>query len=75
MPPQPVFSSAADTAVIARCRYVAHQSKGLPIDVAGDAAAARFIDAGRGIFEGRQGQLNLSCAQCHEAVLLANGAV
>ena len=25
-----------------------------------------FIDAGRDIFERRQGQLNLSCAQCHD---------
>jgi sulfur-oxidizing protein SoxA len=46
--------------------YVAHQSKGLPISVAGNPATARFIDAGRDIFDRRQGQLNLSCAQCHD---------
>jgi L-cysteine S-thiosulfotransferase len=46
--------------------YVARQSKGLPISVADDAAILPFIAAGRAIFEQRQGQLNLSCAQCHD---------
>ena len=46
--------------------YVAHQSRGLPISMPDDAATARFVDVGRQIFERRQGQLNLSCAQCHD---------
>jgi sulfur-oxidizing protein SoxA len=46
--------------------YVARQSKGLPINVADDTATRPFIAAGRMIFERRQGQLNLSCAQCHD---------
>ena len=46
--------------------YVARQSKGLPIDISDNPATARFVDAGRSIFERRQGQLNLSCAQCHD---------
>jgi L-cysteine S-thiosulfotransferase len=46
--------------------YVARQSKGLPISVPDDTANRPFIDAGRVIFERRQGQLNLSCAQCHD---------
>ena len=46
--------------------YVARQSKGLPISVAEDAATRPFLAAGRAIFEQRQGQLNLSCAQCHD---------
>jgi L-cysteine S-thiosulfotransferase len=46
--------------------YVARQSKGLPINVADDAPTLPFIAAGRAIFERRQGQLNLSCAQCHD---------
>jgi sulfur-oxidizing protein SoxA len=45
--------------------YVAHQSKGLPMSIPDNAATARSVDAGREIFERRQGQLNLSCAQCH----------
>jgi len=46
--------------------YVAHQSKGLPISISDDAATSRFVDAGRRSFELRQGQLNLSCAECHD---------
>ena len=52
--------------LLALTAYVARQSKGLPIAVADDAATHRFIDTGRAIFERRQGQLNLSCAQCHD---------
>lgn len=46
--------------------YIARQSKGLPIGVANDPATRPFVAAGRTIFEQRQGQLNLSCAQCHD---------
>ena len=46
--------------------YVARQSKGLPISADDDAATVPFVAAGRAIFEQRQGQLNLSCAQCHD---------
>jgi sulfur-oxidizing protein SoxA len=46
--------------------YVARQSKGLPISIADDAATHPFVAAGRTIFEQRQGQLNLSCALCHD---------
>ena len=46
--------------------YVARQSRGLPINVADDAATLHFVTAGRIIFERRQGQLNLSCALCHD---------
>jgi L-cysteine S-thiosulfotransferase len=38
----------------------------MPIAVAEDAATRPFIAAGRAIFEQRQGQLNLSCATCHD---------
>jgi len=46
--------------------YVARQSKGLPISIADDAATRPYLAAGQAIFEQRQGQLNLSCAQCHD---------
>jgi L-cysteine S-thiosulfotransferase len=46
--------------------FVARQSKGLPISADDDAATLPFVAAGRAIFEQRQGQLNLSCAQCHD---------
>ena len=44
--------------------YVARQSRGMPIE-SSDARLTPFISAGRGIFERRQGQLNLACAHCH----------
>jgi sulfur-oxidizing protein SoxA len=52
--------------LLALTAHVAHQSRGRPIAVADDARTRPFIAAGRGIFERRQGQLNLSCAQCHD---------
>jgi len=45
--------------------YIALQSRGMPIDVS-DERLKPFIDAGREIFNRRQGQINLSCAQCHD---------
>jgi L-cysteine S-thiosulfotransferase len=52
--------------LLALSAYVAHQSKGQPIVVEEDPQTRRSLDAGRAIFERRQGQLNLSCAQCHD---------
>jgi sulfur-oxidizing protein SoxA len=52
--------------LLALTAYVAHQSRGQPVAVADDPQAQPFIAAGRKIFERRQGQLNLSCAQCHD---------
>jgi L-cysteine S-thiosulfotransferase len=46
--------------------YIARQSRGMPIAVEDDARSKPFIDAGRDIFQRRQGQLDLSCAQCHD---------
>ena len=52
--------------LLALTAFVAHQSKGQPIAIPDDPRSRRFIDAGREIVEHRQGQLNLSCAQCHD---------
>lgn len=52
--------------LLALATYVAHQSKGQPIAIKDDDETHPFIEAGRKIFERRQGQLNLSCAQCHD---------
>jgi len=52
--------------LLALTAYVAHQSKGRPIAVGDDPRTEPFIAAGRAVFERRQGQLNLSCAQCHD---------
>jgi L-cysteine S-thiosulfotransferase len=45
---------------------VAHQSRGLPMRVAIDGPARPFFETGRTLYYERQGQLDLSCAQCHE---------
>lgn len=52
--------------LLALTAFVAWQSRGMPADVKDDAQSKPFIDAGREIFERREGQLNLSCAQCHD---------
>jgi sulfur-oxidizing protein SoxA len=52
--------------LLALTAYVGAQSRGMPIAPAMDEKTKPFIDAGREIFERRQGQLNLSCTQCHD---------
>lgn len=42
------------------------QSRGMPVSVAIDGAAAPFWEKGKEIFYSRYGQLELSCANCHE---------
>jgi sulfur-oxidizing protein SoxA len=54
------------TELLALAAFVAHQSKGQPISIPDDVQTRRFGDSGGEIFERRQGQLNLSCAQCHD---------
>jgi sulfur-oxidizing protein SoxA len=44
---------------------IAFLSRGLPLAVAMDGAAAPHLAAGRSFFETRQGQLDLACRQCH----------
>jgi L-cysteine S-thiosulfotransferase len=50
---------------LALTAFVARQSRGLPI-VQDDPKMQPAIAAGRALFEDRAGQLNLSCAQCHD---------
>jgi L-cysteine S-thiosulfotransferase len=50
--------------LLALTAFVARQSRGLPI-VQDDPKMQPAIAAGRALFEDRAGQLNLSCAQCH----------
>jgi sulfur-oxidizing protein SoxA len=52
--------------LLALTAYVAAQSKGEPITVADDAKTRSFVAAGRALFFRRQGQVNLSCARCHD---------
>jgi sulfur-oxidizing protein SoxA len=52
--------------LLALVAYVGRQSRGMPIDVVVDQRMQPFLDAGRAAFHRRQGQLNLSCSQCHD---------
>jgi len=52
--------------LLALTAYVARQSRGLPISVTTNARTRPFLEAGREAFYRRQGQLNLSCALCHD---------
>jgi len=52
--------------LLALTAFVAHQSRGLPIAVQGNVELRPFSDLGRELFHRRQGQLNLSCSQCHD---------
>lgn len=57
---------AESEGLLALTAYVGVQSRGLPLHVAIDGPARRFLEAGRALFSLRQGQLNLSCANCHD---------
>jgi L-cysteine S-thiosulfotransferase len=52
--------------LLALTAYVAKQSRGVPITAGTDARSRPFVEAGRELFNRRQGQLDLSCAQCHD---------
>ena len=52
--------------LLALAAYVGQQSRGMPIEIADDERTKPFLQAGRKLFIQRQGQLNLSCAQCHD---------
>lgn len=48
--------------------YVAYQSRGLPVAPPVDLRLEPFTQRGQKLYSTRQGQLNLSCAQCHDAL-------
>lgn len=52
--------------LLALTAYVGRQSRGLAIEGGNDDRLKPFIEAGRATFFRRQGQLALSCAQCHD---------
>jgi sulfur-oxidizing protein SoxA len=52
--------------LLALSAYVGVQSRGMPIAPVMDEKSRPSIEAGREIFQRRQGQLNISCAQCHD---------
>jgi sulfur-oxidizing protein SoxA len=54
--------------LLALSAYIGRQSRGLPIEIAVPEKAKPFLESGRAAFNRRQGQLNLACAQCHDAL-------
>jgi L-cysteine S-thiosulfotransferase len=52
--------------LLALTAYVANQSRGMPVEASIDGPARPHFEAGRVQYVTRQGQLNLSCAHCHE---------
>jgi sulfur-oxidizing protein SoxA len=52
--------------LLALTAWVGRQSRGLPIEVSISEKTRPFLEAGRAAFNRRQGQLNISCAQCHD---------
>ena len=52
--------------LLALSAYIGQQSRGMPIAIAEDSRLRPFLEAGRAMFIERQGQLNLSCTQCHD---------
>src|SRR6266404_1856990 len=61
---EPLAWESAD--LLALTAFVAHQSRGLPIAVSRNAELRPFFDQGSELFHRREGQLNLSCGQCHD---------
>ena len=46
--------------------FVGKQSRGMPVAVVNDEKTRPFIEAGQRSYRARQGQLNLSCQNCHD---------
>lgn len=52
--------------LLALTSFIAHQSRGLPIAPPDDAGMRTAREVGQRIYMIRMGQLDLSCAQCHD---------
>jgi sulfur-oxidizing protein SoxA len=61
---KPLSNESRD--LLALAVFVGNQSRGVPIAVGDDEATRKAIESGRAAYTRRQGQLNLSCAQCHD---------
>jgi len=62
--PAPAFESEE---LLSLTAALSHASRGVPMQVRIDGAAKPAFEAGQKLFYQRIGQLNLSCAHCHEA--------
>jgi sulfur-oxidizing protein SoxA len=61
---QPLEYEAED--LLAVTAYVAHQSRGMPVEVDIDERNRTYFERGRDYYYRRLGQMNLACAQCHQ---------
>ncbi len=52
--------------LLALTAYVAYQSRGIPVAASIDGPAHAAFERGRAFYNALHGQMNLSCAQCHE---------
>jgi sulfur-oxidizing protein SoxA len=52
--------------LLALAAYVARQSRGMPITPVDTPATKAALDAGRAQFNRKIGQIDMSCAQCHD---------
>ena len=52
--------------LLALTAYVAHQSRGMPLNVSIAGAAQPHFENGRALHQTRIGQMNLACIHCHE---------
>jgi len=53
--------------MLAMTSYVRNQSRGMPVDVQADGPMEPWVKRGKELYYTRVGQLNMSCANCHEA--------
>jgi sulfur-oxidizing protein SoxA len=61
---QPFADESRD--LLALAAFIGRQSRGSPIAPPDDPRLTPFREHGRALFSQRQGQLNLSCSQCHD---------
>ena len=52
--------------LLAMTLYLTEGSKGMPLQMSPDPQLGKHLQAGATLYQRRQGQLNLSCAQCHD---------
>ncbi|MEM6985749.1 MAG: sulfur oxidation c-type cytochrome SoxA [Pseudomonadota bacterium] len=53
--------------MLAMTAYLGLQSRGVPVSVKTDGGMASWIEQGRDLYYTRVGQLDMACANCHEA--------
>jgi sulfur-oxidizing protein SoxA len=58
--------AAESRELLALTGFIAQQSRSQPIAPPDDQRLRPFVQAGEALWRQRQGQLNLSCAQCHD---------